>query len=120
MTDKNIRAIVCSLWCTLFLVPILNNTLHYVIIDHHFGQKSTQLEYVDSNTIHYCEQYICKLSPAIEHIVAPIEFWEERVHDELVIEVVANYKECLFPFYWLRGPPANGLTHFALGKNKDI
>lgn len=107
MTDKNIRVLVCSLWCTLFLVPILNNALHYVIIDHHFGQKSTKLEYVDSTTVHYCEQYLCKLSPAIEHIVVPVELWIERLHCELVIEVVASYKEFLFPFYWLRGPPVD-------------
>ncbi|MCC9042423.1 hypothetical protein LNQ81_06905 [Myroides sp. M-43] len=107
MTDKNIRAIVCSLWCTLFLVPLLNNTLHYVIIDHHFGNKSNALEFVDSSTIHYCEQYLCKLSSSIENLVEPIDFWIERLCDVILVEVVASYKECLFPFYWLRGPPAN-------------
>ncbi|MGL4583462.1 MAG: hypothetical protein ACRCVU_10830 [Flavobacterium sp.] len=107
MTDKNIRAIVCSLWSTLFLVPLLNNTLHYVIIDHHFGQKSNKLEYVDSNTTHYCEQYLCKLSPVIEHSFVTIELWVDRWCDELLVDVVASYKECLFPFYWLRGPPVN-------------
>lgn len=56
----------------VFFVPFFSNLLHYVIIDHEYGYHSKTLEWRNDSSMHYCDQYLFKLLPAIEVPIAVI------------------------------------------------
>lgn len=103
MKRKNIAVLVCLGWC--LLLPTLNNLLHYVIIDHQFGQRSDKLEWVSAKNTHYCEQYLCKLSSAVMVEFFSIDFVAPLFYGFFLILNIFVRQDQFFLFFWLRGPP---------------
>ncbi|SDH64127.1 hypothetical protein SAMN05421818_10925 [Myroides phaeus] len=105
MTKRSIRVIWFAFMYVVFLVPHISNLLHYVIIEHQYGVRTNKTEWVDADTVHYCDQYLYKISPAF---VIDIVEWEPFYVHQYIEKAVFN--ECLtllntINFYWLRGPP---------------
>ncbi|MDR0229679.1 MAG: hypothetical protein LBI72_11560 [Flavobacteriaceae bacterium] len=115
MKNKHIGVWLSIIGLISFSVPTVSNILHYVVIRHTFGQRTSTLEWVDANTIHYCEQYLCKFSPAIEAPIIDVSVVKAVcVYSQIIVQV-ASYKDQFTSFFWLRGPPVNKLlleTHF--------
>ncbi|MDR2222438.1 MAG: hypothetical protein LBE34_06835 [Flavobacteriaceae bacterium] len=107
MKRKHIGVWLSILGIISFSIPTLSNILHYVVIEHNFGHRSSKLEWVDAKNIHYCEQYLCKFSPAIE---TPVMVFSAVVVGCVIVYYnvqVASYKEQFSSFFWSRGPPGS-------------
>lgn len=97
---------IVLLW--IFFVPFFSNNLHYVIINHEYGKTHTNnLEWRDGSKVHYCDQYLFKLLPAIQ---VPSEISLESIlqdNFQLIFNILhvfytSNVKQNLFA----RGPPS--------------
>ncbi|MTG96775.1 MULTISPECIES: hypothetical protein [Myroides] len=105
MNKKNIRVLWLTLMLSVFIIPHISNVLHFVVIKHDFGRRTKVLEYVNSNSIHYCDQYLFKISPLLEF---------DSIQWEVIVELayhcvddfylLSKYSFDTF-YYYLRGPP---------------
>ncbi len=89
----------------IFFIPLISNLLHYVIIEHEFGKRNRDLEWVDGSKIHYCDQYLCKIHPAIAAPESPVVFTPLVNYKTIVLipcEIVEQFSSW---FYFNRGPP---------------
>lgn len=90
----------------VFIVPHVSNLLHYVIIKHQFGVRTNKTEWVDADSVHYCDQYLFKISSALALDIVNWEPFQVQQYFEKVV-----FRECFalqsaINFYWLRGPPS--------------
>lgn len=97
---------IILLW--MFFIPLFSNNLHYVIIKHEYGKtNSNQLEWSDGNNIHYCNQHLFKLLPAIQ---VPTEFRVETLFEtnfqSVFTEPPVFYVINVNKVFFTRGPPS--------------
>ncbi|MEC4113018.1 hypothetical protein [Myroides pelagicus] len=105
MKTKNIRVLWLVLLLGVFVIPHTSNLLHFVIIEHDFNKRSNAVEYLNSNTVHYCEQYLFKYAPLLDFDVFNIDFWVDQMYLPIyVIDVRLEYLDFFYSYY-LRGPP---------------
>lgn len=90
----------------IFFIPLISNLLHYVVFEHEFGKRNGNLEWVDGSKIHYCDQYLFKIHPAIEVPESGIAFVSIFSQKNLVLlphEIEVQQRSF---FYFNRGPPS--------------
>lgn len=105
MRNKNIRVLWFTFMLLVFIVPHISNNLHYVIVKHTFGKKNNSLEWVDSNTVHYCEQYLCKTAPLLEITFFQWEVFLTIEYKKVMDFVKEHYRDLSVVYLKLRGPP---------------
>ncbi|MGG5505828.1 hypothetical protein [Myroides sp. C6-3] len=89
----------------IFFVPLISNLLHYVIIEHEFGKRNRGLEWVDGSKIHYCDQDLGKIHPAIEVPESHIELVPLIRYTTVVLIPSEIVEQLPAWFYFNRGPP---------------
>lgn len=89
----------------VFFIPLISNLLHYVIIEHEFGRRNRELEWVDGGKVHYCDQYLFKIHPAIEVPDFCIEIVPLVVYNNTVLTACKIVEQGVTLFYFNRGPP---------------
>jgi len=105
MKQNNIHCSKYVALVAIFFIPLISNLLHYVIIEHQFGTRSHELEWVDGSKVHYCDQHLFKIHPAIEVPTFDIAFVFLIINKTIVLlknEIVEQPSSC---FYFNRGPP---------------
>ncbi len=105
MKNKNIRVLWLTLMLVVFIIPHISNVLHFVVVEHEFGKRSSDLEYVNSNTIHFCEQHIFKLSPLTAIDLFRWNVWTPQVYSYVMDLYKINSFDTFYNFIYLRGPP---------------
>lgn len=90
----------------VFFIPLLSNLLHYVIIEHEFGKRNSELEWIDGNKVHYCDQYLFKIHPAIEVPTCWIDVCFFVLNQSIVVQEQEEVEQAIRWFYFNRGPPA--------------
>ncbi len=94
------------LW--IFLVPQINNTLHFWIIKHDFSRELTVKSLVSNKSnIHYCDQSLFK-TPSMLLLLydfgIPNFTMDIQQLDGILVQL---FKKIIFIGYYLRGPPCN-------------
>lgn len=92
------------LW--IFLVPQINNTLHFWIIKHDFSRELTAKQLVSNKSnIHYCDQNLFK-TPSMLLLGQDFDIPNFVVYTQQRDSVlVLLFKKIVFIGYYLRGPP---------------
>lgn len=89
----------------VFFIPLTSNLLHYVVIEHEYGLRNHVLEWIDGSKVHYCDQYLFKIHPAVEVPTFAIAI-VPLVINAVVIDVInVRIKQPSHFFYFNRGPP---------------
>ncbi|WP_158962288.1 hypothetical protein [Myroides fluvii] len=89
----------------VFFIPLISNLLHYVVIEHEFGKRSHELEWVEGGKVHYCDQYLFKIHPAIEVPCLCLEIVPLVVYNSTVLTTSEIVEQRVTLFYFNRGPP---------------
>lgn len=94
------------LW--IFLVPQLNNVLHYWIIKHDYTQEhNTKTELLNKNNVHYCDQTLFKI-PSMWLLLYDFDFQNFiTVLPQCEEELLHKFVKIYFIGYYLRGPPGS-------------
>ena len=90
----------------VFFIPLVSNVLHYVVIEHEFGKRNSTLEWIDGSKVHYCDQYLFKIHPAIEVPTCWIEVVSFLVNKSIVLQQNKEVEQPDRWFYFNRGPPS--------------
>lgn len=103
------RIVTKNIWfafmLTVFIVPHVSNLLHFVIFDHNYRDRSNQTEWVNANTVHYCDQFLFKFSPVVEIAFFQWDFFIEKVYSVVPIEREITVKQQASNPIRMRGPP---------------
>lgn len=89
----------------VFLIPLTSNLLHYVIIEHEYGTRNHALEWIDGNKVHYCDQYLFKIHPAIEVPTFTIDIVPLVIDETVLVGTTDFIEQQNSWFYFNRGPP---------------
>lgn len=113
------RRIIKNSWftfmLTVFVVPHVSNLLHYVVFEHNYTYKSNQTEWKNADTVHYCEQYLFKFSPAVEIVFHQWSILKPQFYNFIPVEKEVIYKYNSNLPIRTRGPPdVSFLTEFTL------
>ena len=90
----------------VFFIPLFSNLLHYVIIEHEFGKRSRDLEWIDGSKVHYCDQYLFKIHPAIEVPLSHIDLAPFVYYKTLVLHLGEMVQSLSPSIFYNRGPPS--------------
>lgn len=105
---SNFRTHIAKFLLVLFLVPQVNNALHYFVLDHDFTGKSSDTATVSKKQNKYdCDTSIFKI-PA----VTTVSIASVSTHNIYTVpKIISHYSSSFFKeqntAYRLRGPPFN-------------
>ncbi len=105
MKQTNSRVSKYFFLVVVFFIPLTSNLLHYVIIEHEFGARNHALEWIDGSKVHYCDQYLFKIHPAIEVPSYTIAIVPLVIDEIVLVETRARIEQRRSCFYFNRGPP---------------
>jgi len=105
MKDNNICRSKYVALLIVFFIPLLSNLLHYVIIEHEFGKRNSKLEWIDGSNVHYCDQYLFKIYPAIEVPPCWIDVCFFVLDHSIVLQKQEEVEQTTSRLYFNRGPP---------------
>ncbi|WP_413511222.1 hypothetical protein [Myroides odoratus] len=117
MKKTNIGVSKYFVLSVIFFIPLISNLLHYVVIEHEFGKRTRGLEWIDGSKVHYCDQDLFKIHPAVEVPCIFIEIVPLFVYRSTVLTASKIVEQQPSFFYFNRGPPGQrvnklGTTHF--------
>ncbi|MCS4237295.1 hypothetical protein [Myroides odoratus] len=105
MKNVNINGSKYAFLVVVFFIPLISNLLHYVIIEHEFGQRNHEVEWIDGSKVHYCDQYLFKIHPAIEVPQLSIDIVPLVLYETTVLLICKLIEQRVSCFYFNRGPP---------------
>lgn len=105
---SNFRTHIASFLLVLFLVPQVNNALHYFVLHHDFAHKHDvkEKESKKSNK-HNCETSIFKIPAVTTVVITSVPIFVTCAFTKRIPQYISLLFKEHIAVYRLRGPPRN-------------